>query len=73
MRNRAYKPRKPDQFMKGEGRNRAKKVTDTGRKLSFINKSLFQIGKDPRPKIDRLIMHYSSLPDQAILDTAPLP
>ncbi len=57
----------------GRDVNRAKKVTDTGRKLSFINKSLFQIGKDLRPKIDRLIMHYSSMPDQAILDTALSP
>jgi len=36
----------------------------------FRRKSLFQIGKDLRPRIDRIVMRGSLLPDQAILDTS---
>ncbi|PYD49241.1 aspartyl/asparaginyl beta-hydroxylase domain-containing protein [Novacetimonas pomaceti] len=44
------------------------KLSDRGWKVPFVRKSLFQIGKDLRPKIDRLIMRHSLLPDQAIIE-----
>lgn len=50
-----------------------KKIIDTGRKLPFVNKSLFQIGKDMRPAIDRFIMRHSRLPDRPIMDTKAFP
>ena len=53
--------------------NWQKTVNARGWKVPFINKSLFQIGKDLRPKIDRIIMHSSRLPDAAIQDKAFFP
>jgi len=44
-----------------------------GWKVPFIGKSLFQIGKDLRPKIDRVIMENSLIPDAAVQDKAPFP
>jgi beta-hydroxylase len=40
---------------------------------SFINKSLFQIGKELRPKIDAVIMRNSLIPDAAVQDKAFFP
>ncbi|WBO21221.1 aspartyl/asparaginyl beta-hydroxylase domain-containing protein [Sphingomonas abietis] len=44
------------------------KVNARGRKLPFVGKSLFQIGKELRPKIDRFIMRRSLIPDTALID-----
>lgn len=44
-----------------------------GRKLPFVGKSLFQIGKELRPKIDRIILRDSLIPDTAIADKAAFP
>jgi beta-hydroxylase len=46
------------------------KVNARGRKLPFVGKSLFQIGKELRPKIDRIIMRDSLVPDLALIDKA---
>jgi aspartyl/asparaginyl beta-hydroxylase (cupin superfamily) len=48
-------------------------VNARGWKVPFVNKSLFQIGKDLRPKIDRIIMNASKIPDTAIVDKAAFP
>jgi beta-hydroxylase len=43
-------------------------VNARGWKLPFVGKSLFQIGKELRPAIDRIIMQNSKVPDSAIQD-----
>ena len=43
-------------------------VNARGWKVPFVGKSLFQIGKELRPKIDRVIMRNSLVPDGAIHD-----
>lgn len=48
-------------------------VNARGWKVPFVNKSLFQIGKDLRPKIDRLIMRDSRIPDAAVQDKSFFP
>ncbi len=48
-------------------------VNARGWKVPFLNKSLFQIGKDLRPAIDRIIMADSKIPDTAIVDKAAFP
>ncbi|MEW9855331.1 aspartyl/asparaginyl beta-hydroxylase domain-containing protein [Novosphingobium sp. M1R2S20] len=53
--------------------NWQKTVNSRGRKIPFVGKSLFQIGKELRPKIDQVIMRNSLLPDQAIQDKAFFP
>jgi beta-hydroxylase len=42
-------------------------------KVPFVGKSIFQIGKDLRPKFDALIMSHSVVPDQPIVDKAFFP
>lgn len=49
------------------------KLNARGRKLPFVGKSLFQIGKELRPKIDRIILRDSLIPDTAIADKAAFP
>lgn len=49
------------------------KVNARGRKLPFVGKSLFQIGKELRPRIDSIIMRRSLVPDRALIDTALFP
>lgn len=44
-----------------------------GWKLPFAGKSLFQIGKELRPKIDAIIMESSKIPDAAIQDKSYFP
>jgi aspartyl/asparaginyl beta-hydroxylase (cupin superfamily) len=44
------------------------KVNARGWKLPFVRKSLFQIGKELRPKIDRVILRHSPVPDEALID-----
>ncbi|MCJ2184882.1 aspartyl/asparaginyl beta-hydroxylase domain-containing protein [Novosphingobium sp. 1949] len=44
-----------------------------GRKVPFVGKSLFQIGKELRPGIDRMILRDSRLPDVAIQNTGYFP
>lgn len=39
-----------------------------GWKVPFLGKSLFQIGKELRPKIDKIIMDNSRIPDAALQD-----
>jgi len=43
-------------------------VNARGWKVPLVNKSLFQIGKELRPRIDRIIMRNSLIPDQAVQD-----
>ena len=50
--------------------NWQKTVNSRGWKVPFTGKSLFQIGKDLRPKVDRVIMRNSLIPDAAIQDKA---
>lgn len=50
-----------------------KTVNARGWKVPFINKSLFQIGKELRPKIDAVIMRNSLIPDAAVQDKAFFP
>jgi beta-hydroxylase len=49
------------------------KVNARGRKLPFVGKSLFQIGKELRPKVDRIILRHSRIPDQALQDKSFFP
>ena len=49
------------------------KVNARGRKLPFLGKSLFQIGKELRPKVDRIILRDSRIPDQALQDKSFFP
>lgn len=44
-----------------------------GWKVPFVGKSLFQIGKELRPKIDRIIMEDSKIPDAAVQDKDAFP
>lgn len=53
--------------------NWQKTVNSRGWKVPFTGKSLFQIGKDLRPKIDRVIMRNSLIPDAAVQDKAFFP
>lgn len=53
--------------------NWSAKLNARGRKLPFVGKSLFQIGKELRPKIDRIILRDSLIPDAAIVDKAAFP
>lgn len=53
--------------------NWQKTVNARGWKLPFVNKSLFQIGKELRPKVDAVIMRNSLIPDAAIQDKAFFP
>ncbi len=53
--------------------NWKEKVNARGWKVPFVRKSLFQIGKDLRPKIDAIIMRHSLVPDQAIMDKSYFP
>lgn len=48
-------------------------VNARGWKVPFVNKSLFQIGKDLRPAIDRIIMKSSRISGSAIVDKAHFP
>ncbi|MBB4858027.1 beta-hydroxylase [Novosphingobium chloroacetimidivorans] len=48
-------------------------LNSRGWKVPFVNKSLFQIGKDLRPKIDRVIMRNSRVPDAAVHDKSFYP
>ena len=41
--------------------------------MPFVGKSLFQIGKELRPKIDGIIMGSSKIPDAAIQDKSAFP
>lgn len=53
--------------------NWSAKLNARGRKLPFVGKSLFQIGKELRPKIDRIILRDALIPDAAIVDKAAFP
>jgi ornithine lipid ester-linked acyl 2-hydroxylase len=53
--------------------NWSAKLNARGRKLPIVGKSLFQIGKELRPKIDRIILRDSLIPDTAIVDKAAFP
>jgi beta-hydroxylase len=44
------------------------KVNARGWKMPFVRKSLFQIGKELRPGIDRFLMRRSLIPDTALVD-----
>lgn len=48
-------------------------LNSRGWKVPFVGKSLFQIGKELRPKIDRVIMRNSLIPDAALQDKAFFP
>ncbi|VWX53635.1 aspartyl/asparaginyl beta-hydroxylase domain-containing protein [Novosphingobium sp. 9U] len=48
-------------------------LNSRGWKVPFLNKSLFQIGKDLRPKIDAVIMRNSRIPDAAVHDKSFFP
>jgi aspartyl/asparaginyl beta-hydroxylase (cupin superfamily) len=48
-------------------------VNARGRKIPFLRKSLFQIGKDLRPHIDRIILRHALVPDQPLIDTSLFP
>jgi len=43
-------------------------VNARGRKVPFVGKSLYQIGKEMRPRIDAIIMRRSLIPDEPIID-----
>ncbi|EHH68011.1 aspartyl/asparaginyl beta-hydroxylase domain-containing protein [Gluconobacter morbifer] len=48
-------------------------AAQSGWKVPFTGKTLFQIGKDMRPAIDRFIMRHSLLPDQPVFDRSTFP
>lgn len=48
-------------------------LNSRGWKVPFLGKSLFQIGKELRPKIDAVIMRNSLIPDAAVQDKAFFP
>ncbi|MGF7153843.1 aspartyl/asparaginyl beta-hydroxylase domain-containing protein [Novosphingobium gossypii] len=48
-------------------------LNSRGWKIPFVNKSLFQIGKELRPKIDAAIMRNSLIPDAAVQDKSFFP
>ncbi|WP_159982114.1 MULTISPECIES: aspartyl/asparaginyl beta-hydroxylase domain-containing protein [unclassified Novosphingobium] len=50
-----------------------KTLNSRGWKVPFTGKSVFQIGKELRPKIDRVIMRNSLIPDAAVQDKAFFP
>jgi beta-hydroxylase len=56
-----------------EGLNWNEKVNARGWKVPFVGKSLFQIGKELRPRIDRIILRNSPVPNQAIVDKSFFP
>lgn len=56
-----------------EGLNWNEKVNARGWKVPFVGKSLFQIGKDLRPRIDRLILRHSLVPNHPIIDKGFFP
>ena len=49
------------------------KVNARGRKLPFVGKSLFQIGKELRPRIDAIIMARSLVPGTPLIDKSFFP
>lgn len=53
--------------------NWQKTVNSRGWKVPFTGKSLFQIGKELRPRVDRVIMRNSRIPDAALQDKAHFP
>jgi beta-hydroxylase len=53
--------------------NWQKTVNARGWKVPFLGKSLYQIGKDLRPKVDAVIMRNSLIPDTAVQDKAFFP
>lgn len=53
--------------------NWQKTVNARGWKVPFLGKSLYQIGKDLRPKVDAVIMRNSLIPDAAVQDKAFFP
>ncbi len=63
----------PHPWRKEAGLNWNEKVNSRGRKIPFVGKSLFQLGKELRPKIDRIIMRDSLVPDQPIIDKSYFP
>jgi aspartyl/asparaginyl beta-hydroxylase (cupin superfamily) len=48
-------------------------VNARGWKIPIVRKSLFQIGKDFRPHIDKIIMRHSLVPDQPLIDKSFFP
>ena len=48
-------------------------VNARGWKIPFARKSLFQMGKDLRPRIDAIIMRRSLVPDEPLIDTSFFP
>jgi len=48
-------------------------VNARGWKVPFLGKSLYQIGKELRPAIDRVIMRNSRIPDAAVQDKSFFP
>jgi len=53
--------------------NWQKTVNSRGWKVPFLGKSLYQIGKELRPKVDAAIMRNSLIPDAALQDKAFFP
>lgn len=53
--------------------NWQKTVNSRGWKVPFTGKSLYQIGKEVRPKVDAAIMRNSLIPDAALQDKAFFP
>jgi len=49
------------------------KVNARGRKIPVVGKSLFQIGKELRPRIDEIIMRRSLVPGSALIDKSHFP
>jgi len=60
----------PAYLLTEEGLNWNETVNARGRKVPFVGKSLYQIGKEMRPKIDAIIMRRSLIPDEPIVDKA---
>ena len=53
--------------------NWQKTVNSRGWKVPFTGKSLYQIGKELRPKVDAVILRNSLIPDAAVQDKAFFP
>lgn len=49
------------------------KVNARGWKIPFVRKSLFQIGKELRPRIDAIIMRHSLVPDHPLIEKTHFP